>query len=61
MPENGVLHVVAIDQAVEELLEVGSQVMDFIFSNSLLEVLFMSAVVGVGCYVISKVKKTAKA
>ncbi len=61
MPEDGILHVVSIEQAVEQLLEVGSQVMTFIFDNKLLAVLFMSAVVGVGCYVISKVKKTAKA
>lgn len=52
---------VDITTSVEKLLGVGTQVMNFIQGNEYLFVLFCASLVGVGCYVIRKVKKTAKA
>ncbi len=50
-----------ITGSVESLLGVGTQVMNFITGNEFLFTLFCASLVGVGCYVIRKVKKTAKA
>lgn len=47
--------------AVTNLLGLGTQVLEFITGNELLLVLFSGSLVGVACYVVRKVKKTAKA
>lgn len=46
--------------AVGELLPLGTLVLNFILEQPLLATLFAGSLVGVACYVISKVKKTAK-
>lgn len=51
---------VDISGSVTELLGVGTQVMNFIFSNGYLSTLFVASIVGVACYVVRKLKKTAK-
>ena len=47
-------------QAMDDLLEVAKVIIDYIFSNGYLTVMFVASIVGVGCYVVRKVKKTAK-
>jgi hypothetical protein len=49
-----------ITGSVTSILGVGSQVMTFITGNSLLLTLFCGSLVGLGCYVIRKVKSVAK-
>lgn len=51
----------SITASVTSLLGLGTQVLEFITGNDLLCVLFSGSVVGVACYVVRKVKKTAKA
>jgi hypothetical protein len=51
---------VSITDSVTSILGVGSQVMNFITGDNLLMTLFCGSLVGLGCYVISKVKKVAK-
>lgn len=51
----------SITTAVTNLLSLGTQVIDFITGNDLLLVLFSGSLVGVACYVVRKVKHTAKA
>lgn len=50
----------SITTAVTNLLGLGTQVLTFITGNDLLMTLFSGSLVGVACYVIRKVKKTAK-
>jgi len=45
---------------VNNLLSLGTQVMNFIMSNEYLLVLFCGSLVGVACYVLRKVKRTAR-
>lgn len=45
---------------VTAILDVGTQVMNFIIGNPLLLTLFCGSLVGLGCYVIRKVKGVAK-
>lgn len=51
----------SITASVTSLLGLGTQVINFITDNDLLMVLFSGSLVGVACYVVRKVKKTAKA
>lgn len=51
----------SITSAVTNLLGLGTQVLEFITGNDLLMVLFSGSLVGVACYVVRKVKRTAKA
>ncbi len=51
----------SITTSVTNLLGLGTQVLDFITANDLLMVLFSGSLVGVACYVVRKVKRTAKA
>ena len=43
------------------LLNLGGQIMDFIVGNPLMLTLFSGSLVGVACYVLKKVKRTARA
>lgn len=45
---------------VTAILDVGTQVMNYIIGNPLLLTLFCGSLVGLGCYVIRKVKGVAK-
>ena len=45
---------------VTTLLSLGTQVLEFISGNSYLGILFSGSLVGVACYVVAKVKRTAK-
>jgi len=49
-----------VTSSVETLLGLGTTVLDFIMGNAMLSTLFCGSLVGVACYVISKVKRTAK-
>lgn len=49
-----------ITGSVSSILNIGTQVMDFITGNSMLLTLFCGSLVGLGCYVIRKVKGVAK-
>lgn len=49
-----------ITSAVTSILGVGTQIMNFITSNDLLNILFCGSLVGLGAYAIRKVKGVAK-
>jgi hypothetical protein len=49
-----------VTSSVTSILGVGSQVMTFITGDTLLLTLFCGSLVGLGCYVIRKVKGVAK-
>lgn len=51
---------VATNTIVANLLELGTSVLEFINDNSMLSIMFAGSLVGVACYVVRKVKKTAK-
>lgn len=51
---------VDIGASVTSILDIGTQVMNFIAGNSLLMTLFCGSLVGLGCYVVKKVKGVAK-
>ena len=51
----------SVTTAVTNLLGLGTQVLNFITGNEMLLVLFSGSLVGVACYVLRKVKRTAKA
>ena len=51
----------SVTTAVTNLLGLGTQVLNFITGNEMLLVLFSGSLVGTACYVLRKVKKTAKA
>lgn len=51
---------VDVSSSVSSILDIGSQVMTFIAGNSLLMTLFCGSLVGLGCYVVRKVKGVAK-
>lgn len=53
--------VIAPNTAVAGLLKMATNVIDFIIGNPILLVLFSGSLVGIACYVVQKVKKTAKA
>lgn len=46
--------------SVQSVLTVGTQIIDFIIDNPLLLMMFCGSLVGLGCYVISKVKGVAR-
>lgn len=46
--------------SVQSVLSVGTQIMNFIIDNPLLLTMFCGSLVGLGCYVISKVKGVAR-
>lgn len=50
-----------VDTLVAGLLEISTNVLGFITDNSMLMIMFSGSLVGVTCYVLRKVKKTAKA
>lgn len=56
----GVTDAVTADTLVAGLLEISTNVLDFILANPLMTIMFASSLVGVACYVLRKVKKTAK-
>jgi hypothetical protein len=51
---------VNVTDSVTSILAIGTQVMNFIAGNSLLMTLFCGSLVGLGCYVVKKVKSVAK-
>jgi hypothetical protein len=51
---------ISVTDSVTSILGVGTQVMNFISGNTLLMTLFCGSLVGLGCYVIRKVKSVAK-
>ncbi len=50
----------AIKIIVGNLLNMCSQVITFISGNPLMMIMFSGSLIGVACYVVSKVKKTSK-
>lgn len=55
-----VVESISLRSIVVGLLDLGKTVLDFIMTNSLISIMFAGSLVGVACYVISKVKRTAK-
>ena len=53
--------VTTMELNVINLLNLGGQIMDFIVGNPLMLTLFSGSLVGVACYVLKKVKRTARA
>lgn len=50
----------SLEIIVRGLLNLSTSVLDFIMDNPLMSVMFAGSLVGVACYVLRKVKKTAK-
>lgn len=51
---------VATNTIVANLLTIGTSVLDFIQDNAMLSIMFAGSLIGVACYVVRKVKGTAK-
>lgn len=48
------------DTMIMVLFDIAKQILDYIMANKYLSLLFISSIIGVACYVVRKVKKTAK-